>query len=66
MPTNLAINDRLLEEALKVGKLRTKKDTVNQALKEYIERRLQKGIMEIFGSVEFDPKYNYKKKRKRQ
>ncbi|MFY9826997.1 MAG: type II toxin-antitoxin system VapB family antitoxin [Thermoanaerobaculia bacterium] len=39
MPTNLAIDDELLEEALHLGGHRTKKATVNEALKEYIQRR---------------------------
>ena len=66
MPTNLAIDDELLEEALRVGGHRTKKDTVNEALHEYIQRRHQAKIVEIFGTVEFDRGYDYKKQRRRQ
>lgn len=65
MPTNLAIDDKLLEEAVRVGGLRTKKDTVNQALREYIQRRRQAKIVELFGTVEFDPAHDYKKQRRR-
>ena len=65
MPTNLAIDDRLLEEAQKVGGHRTKKATVTEALQEYIQRRKQVKIKELFGTVEFDPKYDYKKQRRR-
>jgi Arc/MetJ family transcription regulator len=65
MPTNLAIDDRLLEEAQKVGGHRTKKATVTEALEEYIQRRKQARILELFGKVDFDPKYNYKKQRNR-
>lgn len=65
MATNLAIDDRLLEEALRVGGLRTKKDTVTQALQEYVERRKQARILELFGKVEFDSKYDYKRQRRR-
>jgi Arc/MetJ family transcription regulator len=63
MPTNLAIDDRLLEEALRIGGHRTKKATVTEALEEYIQRRKQARILELFGKVDFDPKYNYKKQR---
>ena len=42
MPTNLAIDENLLSEALKVGGFKTKKNTVNEALKEFIRRRKQK------------------------
>jgi Arc/MetJ family transcription regulator len=65
MPTNLAIDDQLLEEAVRVGGLRTKKDTVNQALREYIQRRRQAKIVKLFGTVEFDPRHDYKKQRRR-
>jgi Arc/MetJ family transcription regulator len=65
MPTNLAIDDKLLEEAVGVGGLRTKKDTVNQALREFIQRRRQAKIVRLFGTVEFDPTYDHKKQRRR-
>jgi Arc/MetJ family transcription regulator len=64
MATNLAIDDRLLNEAVRVGGQRTKKDTVTEALEEYIQRRKQAGILDLFGKVDFDPKYNYKKQRR--
>jgi Arc/MetJ family transcription regulator len=65
MPTNLAIDDRLLEEAQRIGGHRTKKATVTEALEEYVQRRKQARILEVFGKVDFDPKYNYKKQRNR-
>lgn len=65
MPTNLAIDDRLLEEAQRLGGHRTKKATVTEALEEYIQRRKQARILELFGTVQFDPKYNSKKQRGR-
>jgi Arc/MetJ family transcription regulator len=65
MATNLAIDDRLLNEALRVGGQRTKKGTVTEALEEYVQRRKQVSILELFGRVEFDPKYNYKRQRRR-
>lgn len=65
MPTNLAIDDALLEEAQKVGGHRTKKDTVNEALREFIQRRKQAKLVELFGTIEFDPSYDHKKQRRR-
>lgn len=64
MATNLAIDDRLLEEALKVGRHKTKKETVTAALSEYISRRKQLEIISLFGTIDFDPKYDYKRERK--
>lgn len=66
MATNLALDDRLLDEALRIGGKATKKDTVTEALQEYIARRKQAGVVELFGSVDYDPKYDYKKQRRRR
>ena len=65
MTTNIAIDRRLLKEALKVGGHRTKKATVTEALHEYIRRRKQARIVELFGTLDFDPSYDYKKLRHR-
>lgn len=66
MPTNLAIDDELLEEALRVGGHRTKKATVTEALQEYIRRRKQAEILDLFGQIDYDPEYDYKKQRSRE
>lgn len=64
MATNLAIDDRLIKEAVKVGHHPTKKAAVTAALNEYIQHHKQMEIMSLFGEIEFDPKYDYKKSRK--
>lgn len=64
MPTNLAINDQLLEEAKKIGKHRTKRETVNAALEEYIQRRKQQKILSLFGQIDYRPDFDYKRERK--
>ena len=65
MATNLAIDDSLLEEALRIGGHRTKKATVTEALREYIARRRQQRVLRLFGQIDFDPNYNYKTARRR-
>ena len=65
MPTNLAINDHLLQEALEISGLKTKKDTVNLALKEFVNKRKQMEILNLFGMMDPDPEYDYKKGRYR-
>jgi hypothetical protein len=65
MPTNLNIDDRLLAEAVKVGGQRTKKETVNEALREYIQRRKRLEIVKLFGTIDFDPAWDYKAARRR-
>jgi len=52
MATNLAIDDRLLEEALLISGFKTKRDMVNYALREFINRRKQLEVIELFGSLE--------------
>lgn len=64
MATNIALDDQLLNEALKIGGKATKKETVTDALREFVSRRKQTGVLELFGSVEYDPKCNYKKQRR--
>lgn len=66
MATNLAIDDRLLEEARKVGGHKTKKATVTEALTEYIQRRRQQKILDLFGRVSVDANYDYKAQRRRR
>ena len=66
MATNLALDDRLLQEALKSGGKATKKETVTEALQEYISRRKQVGVLELFRSVDYDRTYDYKKQRRRR
>ena len=66
VPTNLNIDDRLLEEAVKVGGHRTKRETVNEALQEYVERRRRLELIKYFGRVDFDPAWDYKKARRKR
>jgi Arc/MetJ family transcription regulator len=65
MATNLAIDDELLAEAKRVGGFNTKKETVTVALRELIQRRTQREVIDLFGTVEFDPEYDYKQHRSR-
>ena len=64
MPTNLAIDDKLIEEAVEIGQHKTKKAAVTEALQEYILKRKQMMVREIFGKIDYDAGYNYKKQRK--
>jgi Arc/MetJ family transcription regulator len=66
MSTNLAIDDALIEEARRIGHHKTKKDAVTTALSEYIAHRKRLEILASFGTIDFDPKYDYKAARKRK
>ena len=66
MPTNLALDDSLIEEARKVGQHKSKKDAVTAALREYIQYRKQLKILSLTGSIDFDPDYDYKAQRRKK
>lgn len=65
MATNLAIDPDLLDRALAVSGESTKKAAVTLALREFIARREQRQIVDLFGSVEWDDAYDYKAERSR-
>jgi Arc/MetJ family transcription regulator len=63
MAANLAIDDKLLVYAQEIAGMKTKKDTVNLALKEFVQRRQQEEIISMFGSLEYSEDYDYKELR---
>ncbi|NKB24076.1 MAG: type II toxin-antitoxin system VapB family antitoxin [Kiritimatiellae bacterium] len=63
MATNLQIDDRLITQAVKLGHHRTKKAAVTRALTQYIHHLEQEKILSLFGSLEYDTEYHYKKQR---
>ena len=66
MPTNLNLDDALLDEAVKLSGKKTKRATVNAALAEFVSRRKQRRILALFGKLEWDPCFDYKKERERR
>jgi len=66
MATNLALDDRLIEEARRTGRHKTKKEAVTAALDEYVRRRKQLRLLELFGTIDYDPTYDYKAERRRK
>jgi Arc/MetJ family transcription regulator len=66
MATNLSIDPKLLDRALEVSGENTKKAAVTIALKEFIARREQRRLLELFGNLDWDPDYDYKAERTRQ
>lgn len=66
MATNLALDDKLIEQARRIGKHKTKKEAVTAALEEYVRYRQQLRILELAGTIEFDPGYDYKAERRRR
>lgn len=66
MATNLALDDKLVEEAKRLGKHRTKREAVNEAIAEYVARRKRRKILDLFGTMEWNPAYDYKAERRRR
>ena len=66
MATNLGIDPDLLERALVIGGERTKKATVNRALQEFIVRRSQVRLLDLFGTLDWEGDYDYKRERSRE
>ena len=65
MATNLGIDDAVIEQVLTLSGERTKKAAVTVALNEYIQRHKQAKILECFGTIDFDPDWDYKAIRQR-
>jgi Arc/MetJ family transcription regulator len=61
MATNLAIDDNLLTSALNIGGLKTKRETVNLALEEFIQRRKRQEARALFGQIDFNKEWNPRK-----
>ncbi len=66
MLTNVSLDHVLLETARRIGKHRTKKQAAVAALTEYVQRRRQLEILQLFGTVDFDPSYDYKTERRKK
>lgn len=64
MATKLQLDEKLVADAVQLGRHKSKKEAVTQALEEYIQRLRQLEIIDLFGSIEFDPDYDYKAQRK--
>lgn len=66
MATNLNLDDALLEETLRLSGKKTKREAVTAALQEYVGRRKQRRILDLFGALDWDPRFDYKKERGRE
>ncbi|MBD2254045.1 type II toxin-antitoxin system VapB family antitoxin [Nostoc parmelioides] len=66
MTVNLQIDEVLIQEALALSNQQTEHDVVEQALREYVQRRQQMKILDLFGTIDYDDDYNYKQQRHKQ
>jgi Arc/MetJ family transcription regulator len=66
MATNVEIDPELIQDALALGGKHTKREVIEEALREYVLRRKQQGVLKLFGTVEYDSRYDYKRQRARR
>jgi hypothetical protein len=64
MATNLHIDEKLLAKAVRLGGGKTKRETVNDALEEFVRKREAEDVIALFGTIDFDASYDYKEHRK--
>jgi Arc/MetJ family transcription regulator len=60
MRTNIVLDDNLVKEAMKLSRTKTKREVVNEALREFVENRKRLNLMDLAGKIEFAKGYNYK------
>jgi Arc/MetJ family transcription regulator len=65
MPTNLKLDDKLIEQTVRMGRFSSKQQAVNAALAEFIQRRKRLRILELGGKIEFNSEWDYKQMRRR-
>ncbi len=66
MATNVELDPKLIKDAQRVGGHKTKRETIESALREYVQHRKQADIIAMFGTIDFDEDYDYKASRKRK
>ena len=63
MRTNIVLDDNLVKEAFKLSKVKTKKELIHLALKEFVENKRRLSLLELEGKIEFAEGYSYKRLR---
>jgi len=66
MATKLEIDPDLLERAVQASGAESEAAAVTRALVEFIARREQARLLDLFGSLEWDPGFDYKRARTRR
>lgn len=63
MATNVKLDEKMVEEAVRLGHFKTKQEALNVALSEFVARRNRLRILELGGKIDFRPDWDYKKMR---
>lgn len=63
MRTNIVLNEKLIEEAFRLSNAKTKKELIHLALKEFVENKKRKNLLDLYGKIDFRNDYDYKSMR---
>ena len=63
MRTNIVLDDNLVKEAIKLSRVKTKKELIHLALKEFVENKRRRNLLDLEGKIEFAEGYDYKQMR---
>ena len=66
MRTNIVLDDKLVAEAFKYSSVKTKKELIHIALREFVDRKRRLNLIDLEGTIEFEKGYDYKKMREEQ
>jgi len=66
MPTDISLDDALVEEAVRLGNHRTRTEAVTAALAEYVQARKRREILASVGKVDYQEDYDPKRLRGRK
>ena len=66
MPTNLALDDKLIQQAVRLGKHKSKKEAVTAALESYVRQRKRAGLRDLVGNVDFHEDFDHRSMRRRR
>jgi Arc/MetJ family transcription regulator len=66
MATNLALDDKLIDQAVRLGKHKSKKEAVTAALESYVRQRKRAGLSDLIGNVDFHDDFDHRAMRRRR
>lgn len=64
MRTNIVLDDELIEQAMRLAKVKTKREAVEVALRELVARRRQRDVLDLIGKDLIAPDYDVRKVRR--
>lgn len=54
MRTNVVLDDRLVDEAMRLSDCRTKRELIHRSIEEFVKRRRQRRILDLAGKIKWE------------